>query len=77
MTRCLSLFIFKTENYHNRVRADILKYLINNELNFEQIAIETEISTLEFRDYINYIKNPVTRGGDLEKYAAQSLYNLI
>ena len=74
--RCISLFIFRTENYHYRVRSDLVNYLINNKSNFEQIAIETEIGKLEFNDYINYIKKPGSWGGDLEKYAAQTVYNI-
>ena len=66
--RCFSLFIFRSENYHSRVRDDIVNYLINNKSNFQQIVIEIEIGILEFNGYINYIKKSGSWGGDLKKY---------
>jgi len=51
LMRCLALFIYKDENYHLRIRAEIVKYLENNINDYENIEIDSEIGLLKINDY--------------------------
>lgn len=71
--RCLEKLIYKDGNHHPIIRTEIVKYLENNKNKYENMGIETEKGVLKINDYINYIKNLKTWGGELEKYAAQNI----
>ena len=76
LMRWIALFKFKDELKHNKVRKDIVNYLKLHINEFQKIEIDTEIGSLNINNYINYISKLGTWGEELEKYAAEELYNI-
>ena len=76
LMRWIALFKFKDELKHNKVRKDIVNYLKLHINEIQKIEIDTEIGSLNNNNYINYISKLGTWGGELEKYAAEELYNI-
>ena len=76
LMRAISLFYYKNENLYNHVRKEIVDYLFQHKNDYIDIELETEDGLMNIDDYIDYIKRDGIWGGELEKYAAQELYNI-
>ena len=74
--RYLALFCYGNENLHLIVREKICNYIIQNKILFNHLEFETEIGLLDLDNYIDYIKKPNAWSGELEKYAAEELFNI-
>jgi len=68
--------MFKDENIYDKVRKEVFNYLTLNKNQFLHQELETEIGLLNFQDYLNYIKNDGSWGGEIEKYAVEEIYNI-
>ncbi len=74
--RYLALFIYKDENEHIRVRQEIANYIKEHRKDYENIELETEKGLMNIDEYRIYIQQTNSWGRELEKYAAEGIYNI-
>lgn len=74
--RCIALFVYKNENLHIMIREKIVKYIEEHKIMFQHLQLETEIGLLNFNEYLNYIKTSQAWSGEIEKYAAEEIFNI-
>ena len=53
---CITLFVYKYENLHIKVREEKSYYIEINKSQFSHLEIENEIGITNIEDYIKYIK---------------------
>ena len=74
--RCLSRFIFGTEDLYARVRQEIYEEAVRRRNNYPDITLDSEIGPLHINQYIDHIQEDKFYGGELEINIASSLYNI-
>ena len=74
--RCIFLFVYVTEDLHQRVLNEISNEALNRLNEYPVITIDTELGPMLLREYVNHINTLGVYGSELEIHISSQIYNI-